>query len=512
MSQEKTSWWTAAGQRGELLKNMQIDLLNILLISTLVIALPIIQWMRGSALRDMNPTEARVIKNWLIFMIAILFLRAVVGTIFMVGGVSHWSIQKFYPIRIAYPNYGILGGLPYVVIGFIILAYLPSICHFISSNRSRYVLLWAFSVVLSITFGGIHGGIITGNIGVSGALDHIHDASLNRTIAETFSTHTDRITGHLEPGYKAPHTLSHPAGSLAYWQFMTHATSPIVFSLINVFILSLAFTVMYWALRRHYPDKDASQVIIGCMVTPAILIYGRSDDAVYYAFAAVIMALSYISIMERRYMLTLGIGVLLAVAINISYAALIMVPALLTFTTNERLNKLWTHIRLVTPHALIIAVVVIFMTSVTRKYLGYSYLDAFLASVDHNSGSNIVHMLGNGYYWVILNDRIMTICDFLLFGGPLFLYLFYRLCKGADWKIVGWRIRNIALSVLMLVLIVNSNGPGEVSRPWGSIYLVVGIIWFAELLKHEEESTRWWIIRSQLLWGLTLQTILNFGW
>jgi len=62
------------------------------------------------------------------------------------------------------------------------------------------------------------------------------------------------------------------------------------------------------------------------------------------------------------------------------------------------------------------------------------------------------------------------------------------------------------------VLIVNSNGPGEVSRPWGSIYLVVGIIWFAELLKHEEESTRWWIIRSQLLWGLTLQTILNFGW
>src|SRR3990172_3270511 len=192
---------------------MQVNLLNILLISTLVIALPLIQWMRGSALRDMNPTKARVIKNWLIFIIAIVFLRAVVGTIFMVGGVSHWSIQKFYPIRIAYPNYGILGGLPYVIVGFIILAYLRAICNFIFSSRKRYFLLWAFSAVLSIIYGGIHGGITTGNIGISGALDHIYDASLNTTIAETFSTHTDRITGHVKPGYKTAHTLSHPAGS-----------------------------------------------------------------------------------------------------------------------------------------------------------------------------------------------------------------------------------------------------------------------------------------------------------
>src|SRR3990172_222836 len=491
---------------------MQVNLLNILLISTLVIALPLIQWMRGSALRDMNPTEARVIKNWLIFMIAILFLRAVVGTIFIVGGVSHWSIQKFYPIRIAYPNYGILGGLPYVVIGFIILAYLPSICHFISSNRSRYVLLWAFSVVLSITFGGIHGGLVTGNIGVAGGLDHIHDASLNTTIAETFSTHTDRITGHLEPGYKAPHTLSHPAGSLAYWQLMTHATSPIVFSLINVFILSLAFPVVYWALRRHHPDKDTIQVIIGCMVTPAILVYGRSDDAVSYAFAAVIMSISYISIMEKRYLLTLGTGVLLAVAINLSYAAFILLPALITFSTKEQLKKLWTHIRLVTPHALIITAAVIIVIGITQEVLGYSYLDAFLASVNHNSGSNIVHMLGDGRYWVILNDRIMAICDFLLFGGPLFLYLFYKLLKGADWNIGRWHIRNIALAVLMLVLTINSNGPGEVSRPWGSIYLIVGLMWFTELLKHEDDDTRWWIIRAQLLWALALQTTLNFSW
>ena len=491
---------------------MQVNILNILLISTLVIALPIIHWMKGAYLRDMNPTAARVLKNWLMFIVAILLLRALVGTLFMVGGFSHWSVQKFYPIRIAYPNYGILGGLPYVVIGFGILVYLRDICNFTASSPSRYVLLAAFSIVLSVTYGGIHGGLITGNIGVAGGSNHIHDASLNATVAETFSTHSDRIAGQIEPGYKAAHTLSHPAGSLAYWQFMTRAVSPVVFSLVNVVILSFAFPVMYWALRRHHPDKDAIQVVIGCMVTPAILVYGRSDDAIYYAFAAVIMAISYISIKERRYLLTLATGVLLAVAMNISYASFILLPALMSFNTNEQLKKILTHLRLVAPHALLIAAVAIIVIGVIQKYFGYMYLDSFLASVAHNAGSNIVHMLRAGRYWIIINDRVMAICDFLLFGGPLLLHMLYQLFKGADWNIGGWFIRNTTLSVLMLVLMVNSNGPGEVSRPWGSVYLIIGFICFAHALTHEDEKSRWRMIQAQFLWALVLQTTLNFGW
>lgn len=491
---------------------MQVNILNILLISTLVIALPIIHWMKGAYLRDMNPTAARVLKNWLMFIVAILLLRALVGTLFMVGGFSHWSVQKFYPIRIAYPNYGILGGLPYVVIGFGILVYLRDICNFTASSPSRYVLLAAFSIVLSVTYGGIHGGLITGNIGVAGGSNHIHDASLNATVAETFSTHSDRIAGQIEPGYKAAHTLSHPAGSLAYWQFMTRAVSPVVFSLVNVVILSFAFPVMYWALRRHHPDKDAIQVVIGCMVTPAILVYGRSDDAIYYAFAAVIMAISYISIKEKRYLLTLATSVLLAVAMNISYASFILLPALMSFNGNEQLRKIWTHLRRVAPHALMIIAAVIIMIGATQKYSGYRYVDSFLASVKHNSGTNIVHMLNNGHYWTVLNDRIMTISDILLFGGPLFLYIFYVLLIRADWNIRGWHIRNMALAVLALVLMINSNGPGEISRPWGSVYLIVGFIWFVEILARESEATRWWMLRAQLLWALALQIPLNFAW
>lgn len=491
---------------------MQVNTLNILLISTLVIALPIIQWLKGTYLRDMNPTEVLVVKNWLLFILVILFLRALVGTLFMVGGFSHWSIQTFYPVRIAYPNYGILGGLPYLIIGIGIFSYLRSIAVFLSSSRSRYVLLWAFSAVLSIIYGGIHGGLLAGNIGVAGGLDHIHDASLNATIAETFLTHSDRVAGLIEPGYKAAHTLSHPAGSLAYWQFMTRAASPVVFSLANVVIMSFAFPVMYWALRRHHPDKDAIQVVIGCMVTPAILVYGRSDDAVYYAFAAMIMAISYISILERRYLLTLATGVLLAVAMNISYASFILLPALMSFNASEQLKKIWTHLRLVAPHALLIAAAAIIVIGVTQKYFGYMYLDSFLASVAHNAGSNIVHMLRAGRYWIIVNDRVMAICDFLLFGGPLLLYMLYQLFKGADWNIGGWLIRNTALSVLMLVLMINSNGPGEVSRPWGSVYLIIGFVWFAHVLKHDDEKTRWRMIQAQFLWALVLQTTLNFGW
>lgn len=489
-----------------------MNVLNFSLISTLLIAPLLLKWLRVPARSLINQTEDLIIRKWIIFLIIIIFIRAMVGAIFMGGDFSHWSVQKFYPIRIAYPNYGILSGLPYVAIGFVILYYLRSICNLISLNRSRYFLLWAFSVVLSLVYGAIHGGLVVGNIGVSAVLETVHDATLNATMEDVFSTHIDRITGRLEPPFKAVHTISHPAGSLAYWQFMTNAVSPIFFSIFNVFILSLAFPVMYWALRRRHSDKDAIQVVICCMVTPAILVYGRSDDAVYYAFAASILAISYISIAESRYLLTLGVGVLLALAMNISYASFILLPALLSINTSERLNKIWLHMRVVAPHAIIMTAAVIIMIGVMQYYYNYNYFDVFLAAARHNARSNIVNMLREGSYWEIVNSRIMTVSDILLFGGPLFLYLFYKLLKNVDLKFSGWRIKNIALTVLMSVLMINSNGPGEISRPWGSIYLMIGFVWYVFIFNHETEKTRWWIIRIQLFWALMLQTLLNFGW
>ena len=106
----------------------------------------------------------------------------------------------------------------------------------------------------------------------------------------------------------------------------------------------------------------------------------------------------------------------------------------------------------------------------------------------------------------------MAIYDFLIFAGPLFLYLFIRLIKTRNKNINELRIKNIALIILLSFLAINSNGPGEVSRPWGSLFILIAFFWIPELFSNEKENTRWLLIRAQLAWALMLQTFINFSW
>lgn len=491
---------------------MSLTILNVLLISTLILLLPIYWWMAKLHTFAIINTKTIVTKNWLVFLATLVILRATMGLLSSFDYFHLSVISYFYPIRIAYPNYHILFGIPYIFATIFIVIYLRQICAYIASKRSRYYLLWLFAITLSMFFGAIHGGLIDGNIGIANASDHLHDASLNSTLLEIFKTHADRVAGHIKPEYNAAHTVSHPSFSLAYWHVMVGSVHPFIFSLCNVLFFAVSFPILYWSLTRQFENINAIQATVACMITPALLIYGRADDAIYYGFATMIMAISAIAISEKRYWLTFCVGLLFALAMNFSYASLILLPALILFNANEPLNKCWHTLRVVTPHALLIILMVICIMSFMQHSLGYHYINEFIACAKHSAGNNIVDMYHHGLYGQILNARIMSVSDILLFGGPFFLYVLYTLLKGINSNIGSWPIKNIALAVCLVVLMIHSNGPGEQARPWGSLYLLISIPWFAGVLNQEDETTRWWLIRAQLFWALLLQIPLNFGW
>lgn len=459
-----------------------------------------------------NKDYTNVIAYWLYFLLSVLAIRIIAGLVLSLTNIDLPGIAKFYPIRIAYPNYDLLKGAPYVLICLIILARFNKIQVVITQSKLKYLLIWIFSVILLLCFGGIHGGLITGNAWMATAMDHITDAHLNNTVSDLFATHVNRIMGLMKPNYQAPHSLSHPAASLAYWQWMLHYTTPFFFSVINVMLFSLALPTMYWALRRFTDDATAIPSTLLCLIIPALLIYGRSDDAVYYAFASITFSLLSVAIKEKNYLLTILASILFVVAMNLSYAAIVLLPILFTFNAAIQLNQIMQYIRQVIPHLLILFFILIIALLMEQQFFHYNWLAGFMASVHHNQGSNILSMIKRGLYIRAISDRIMVFYDFLIFAGPFFLYLFITLIKNKKKIFTNWQVKNIALVILLLILAINSNGPGEVARPWGSLFILIGFSWFPELINKNSALTSRFFMGIQFSWALVLQVFLNFSW
>ena len=248
------------------------------------------------------------------------------------------------------------------------------------------------------------------------------------------------------------------------------------------------------------------------MFIPSYLVYGRSDDAVFYAIAASTMVFTCISIKEKNYQYSALAAFTLAVGLHYSYAALVLFPAVLSFNSEIKLKELWSYLKTILIPSILLALFTLLFLTVYSTATNFNLIEAFSASVNHNSGSNIFSFLDQGKFERILNDRFMAFSDFLIFGGPVFFFLFYGSCKGFNLKFREWKLKNVALSVLLLVLFVNSNGPGEVARPWGMLFVLIALIWVKDLFERESELYGWWAIRLQLIWGLFLQTFLHFSW
>lgn len=437
-----------------------INLLTALLLVGGLFAPALYLFANGQRINAMDPIRRTLVRQWLYFLAVILGIRFLGGVLFAVTDIWPYGVGKFYPIRIAYPNYGLLVGLPYLLFCIAIVMNLERIRNYIAGSRWKYFLLWFFSVVLLLSFGGIHGGLITGNIGISNSAEHLADAQLNGTISEVLSTHTDRIVGGVTPPYQAPHSISHPAGSLVYWQVIANNLPPVLFSVVNVLLFSIAFPLLFWALRRRFDDATALQGTLACLTIPALLIYGRADDAVYYFIAGVVAALMAVAIVEKKYFLTLAGSVTFCVAMNFSYASVVLLPAVFAFSAELPLSQVGKYFRRVFPHILIVLPVVLVSMAGIALWVNYDWVDAFLAAVRHNQGSTMREIFIRGEYGRAINDRIMAITDFLIFGGPLMLLLLRRRLMDPVRKIGDFKIKDLALAVLFAMLILNSNGPG----------------------------------------------------
>lgn len=493
---------------------LNINLLNLLLLVTAsFIPLPYLIMKRiYSNESHLDEVLKNTLHYWLYFLLSILCLRLSIGILSVCTNFEFAGVGKYYPIRIAGLNYGLLQGLPYLLFCILLFKFIKNTQNVFLKIPLRLFILWVFSSIFLLSFGGIHGGLIAGNAWMAIAPEHLADANLNKTLSDVFLTHTDRVLGLIKPSYLAPHSTSHPAGSVAYWQAMTHLTNPFMFSFFNVLFFSLAFSVICWSLRRSFDDKIALQSVVACLFIPALLIYGRSDDVLYYALAAMIGSLLMVAINENKYLLTFFAGILFVCAMNLTYASVILLPAIFSFNANIRLVEIMQYIRRIIPHLLILIAIIFFSVRLEIQMMGFNWIEAFRASVQYNQGSNIFSLFAHKAYAEGINDRFMAVFDFLIFGGPLFLYLFISLIKNKGKNITVWKIKNIALVVLFCILAINSNGPGEISRPWGSLFLLIGMFWLPEFLNKKKEEPRWLLIQTQFVWSLLLQTFLNFGW
>ena len=488
-----------------------INLLSVLLLCT-GLGFPLLFVLaRYLTFVRMDGSLQSALRYWIYFLYSLVGVRVLMGLFLIVTDIRFYAVAKFYPIRIAYPNYGLFRGLPYVLLCIGMIIYVKPIMDFIIGNRWKYFLLGVFSATFLLFFGAIHGGFVIGNAWMTIAPEHFADATLNSTIYDVFATHANRIAGIIKPAYRAAHTLSHPAGSLAYWHVMTHNTTPIIFAMLNVLLFSLAFPAMYWALNRRFDCLTTFQSVIACLFIPAMLIYGRSDDAVYYSFAAIIASLVSVAVNEKKYMLIPIAACLFVVAINFSYASIVLLPLIFSFIPETRLDQIWQYVRRIIPHLLIL-IALIFVGMVLESSLTpYKWLDAFNASAHRSNSGTFLFLILHGEYLRAISDRIMAIFDFLIFAGPLFLYIFICLIKSQRKPLGAWRIKSLALLIILSVFSLYSLGPGELARPWGSLFLLIGFFWLPEFLAKESQERRWLLIKMQVAWALALQVFINFS-
>ena len=467
----------------------------------------------GSALTR-TALQRSALRAWLVLLITVLVVRALMGVLLAsIGGTAHlWAVNEFWPFRIAYPNYGILAGLPFGAVLLVGAIYVDKIYGFVSSRRARFFLLWTVAFVFSVSFGAVHGGLIDGNLGVAVGADHLRDAAINPTLTALFKTHTARILGELLPSYEAPHSVSHPAGAIAYWQAVARGLPPLAFSLLNAAIFSLTFSIINSAIWRQSSPGSVHPATFVTMFAPAMLIYGRSDDAVYYFLALLSVALTAVAFQARKYALSGIAGGVAGIAANFSYASVTLLPSMVTLTVDETIGDLRRYVRHTWIHAAIVGVVICAFLTIEWRALGFNYLSGFLASARRANDLTLAAILASGQIVRAFDDRAMTILDFVLLGGPAFVVVYIAVFRGFLSPPRDWPIRNVALVILFAAIVIEMASAGETARDWGSLFPIMGLCLLPSALSGATESDWVWMMRAQLIWALLLQVPINFGW
>jgi len=468
---------------------------------------------RRAAPAERSDQKARLIRAWMIVIIVTLAARTLVGLLIL-AGVRLWAANAFYPFRIASPNYGALRGLPFAAAMIAVAVLIPRGFAWLSQARLKAVFLWAIAFAVSILSGAIHGGLIAGNLGIATEAARRHDAAINPGLATLFATHVERILGNVGPPYAAPHSLSHPAGSIAYWQLTQKVLPPLGFSMLNAAIFALTFPLLYRTLvKRGSDDRAALGLTLIALFTPGLLIYGRSDDAIFYFLAFAALAAFVIAVERRSALMSAIAGAASVIAANLSYAFVVL-PAIafsFPFRTKVSLSSLAQHVRRILPWSLVVLAILVPGLFLEARLFAFNYWEGFRASASSAHAYTFFAILLSGDYVRAFDDRAMTILDFLLLGGPAFLLVYIQLARELR-RTSEWPLAPIACFVLFAAIIVQMASAGETARDWGMLFPIMGLCFFPDALRALETQELLWLARFQLTWSLLLLIPIDFGW
>ena len=383
-----------------------------------------------------------------------------------------------------------MAGWPYFLLCVIFLPYLSKIDNFILAGRYSALRLWVVSIAILLCFGAIQGGFREGVTGIASSENHNYDAALIDYDLESIRLHNARVRNKASPPYRAAHSRTHPPFTLLYWKFLTETTSPFLFSLINAFLFSLSFPVLYWALAKESDRAAALSIVLLTLLTPGLLVYGvGSDDAVVYFLWAAILALSRVGLRERRIVLTAGAAALLVVASNLSYSSLVMTLGMFAFTFWGRMGDLPAHLWRIRVPILICAAIIGGGFYLEWRTFGFSIPEGMRTVFTVFQAQSLRGILEQGQYVRAINNRLMTVLDFMFFAGPAFIYFFVYLLRRARIRIMQWKVANAAFAVLTVYIAIMMPGAGESARGWGGLYLVFGFAclpFLASCLGHRE--------------------------
>lgn len=463
---------------------------------------------RCRQLLSLEENIATVALLWLIS--GVMLVRVIIGALALWSQSDLSLVGVFYPIRIAAPNYGVIAGLPWFALLIGIAIRWPQIVASLAGARQQWLALWLLATGVLVVFAGIQGGLVNGVSGVYTRQEFLDDLAHVDWSRDFFHEHLQRVAGELTPLYVASHSTTHPPLALQILS-LAQQLGPFAMGLLTLVLFAGVFPLVAKVATVQRSVDGGIQTALLLLVTPALLIYGGSDDAFYYLLWGVALTLGQIAIAGNRLWIAMVCGGVIALACQLTYASLVLLPAVMAFTAPGPLRNLPEYLR---RHAAVLAVLVVSTAAsllLWQWFTGFNLLGG-MAQVMQNQQNYLLST------WLVvdpvrgISDRLMTILDFVILAGPVMLLTWVQACKQGKRNPLQWTIAAAAFAVLTTYIALVTPGAGESARGWGGLYLCWWVGCGVRLTQSWSPAIAQRLVQFALCYSAVLQLVVDFGW
>jgi len=470
------------------------------------------RWLRPARWLQTRSLPEQAVARGLIWLVSILMvLRVTAGALALLQWGNLWALGLFYPLRVASPNYHFLAGLPWFALLMAMVWQWPRLKQWIDGSRHRYLALWLIAIAVLLAFAGIEGGIVNGVSGVYTSQEQIDDLQYARWEASFFHEHLQRVAGSVQPPYIASHSVTHPPLSLLIFR-LVQPLGAFAMGLLTLCLFAAIVPLLATVIAaRGGGDKTATLALLA-LATPGYLVFGAgSDDALYYLLWTCVLVSGWWGVERRRPVWTLVAGFLIALACNITYASLILIPGVLAFTAQRPFRELPDYLRRNFVSIVSLMAAMLAVLGIGLALTGFNILQGMQTVMDYQHRYLFTTLLHSDPVRAV-SERMMTIFDFVIFAGPVMLatwLLAFRQRARQPWL---WSIPAVAFVVVVGYIAPTTPGAGETGRGWGGLYVCWWLgtgLWLAQKW---EAATLERLLRFALVYAGLFQLVVDFGW